>query len=619
MSFSGRATARAVPTAFNGYPLHPLLIAPALVGIRRPTSLSEIGVFLLPEVLFPGVKGTERELVELLSSLSRDDALFHAARLNTLISGPGDFDAKGRQQLALNQLCTKKQINQINAFIRSRGNAAGQVSIFFRGQILEFMRWVAKFCRNLDGDGQTFNAPDQREKFLKGLLIASVLWGKRVFDGKLSVGSNVSESRLRALGAFRKGAEESNLGPHLGVALGRGKALFVDHFPRRYSEFADVFRRATGLNVDEYRACVASLSVYTLFNHKDGPLFLTQSVGAATALRDVFPAYFNLEAQTPGELARSLWDDFQQRGYRALRERPIMVANDGRAIILDPTFFAEKVSIGPVFHLLKGMSQKQGDDILGRFGKAFEDYATDILRRMYPSRPPLVDRTAFGLKGKDAKGFEFEIDALMLDAREAVLFEVKAAWLREDAVVDGAHETLLRDIRKKYGVEPGSKKHGKGVAQLARSIGAIARGEWSGPNREFAEMKVLYPVLLVHDTRLDAPGIGAFLESEFKASLGSSVAGKIVAPLTIMTIQDLESLESSIEGFSLVELLPAYTRECPDRMQSLHNYIVFSDYGRRTIPSRYLMESSSEILTVLERELFPKTNSTPEPSKLAQA
>jgi hypothetical protein len=182
-----------------------------------------------------------------------------------------------------------------------------------------------------------------------------------------------------------------------------------------------------------------------------------------------------------------------------------MVAHDGRAIILDPTFFAEKVSIGPLFHVLRGESRKKGDEILGYFGAAFEDYATDILRRMYPSRPPLVDRTAYGLKGKNAKGLEFEIDGSLLDAREAVVFEVKASWLREDAIADGTHETLLRDIRKKYGVEPGSKKRGKGVAQLARSIGAIARGEWCGPNREFAETQVVYPVLLVHDTRL---GIG---------------------------------------------------------------------------------------------------------------
>jgi hypothetical protein len=220
------------------------------------------------------------------------------------------------------------------------------------------------------------------------------------------------------------------------------------------------------------------------------------------------------------------------------------------------------------------------------------------------------------LKGKDSKRAAFEIDASLLDARSAAVFEVKAAWLREDAIADSTHETLLRDIRMKYGVEKeSSKERGKGVAQLARSIGAIARGEWIGPNGEFAGVNVLYPVLLVHDTRLDTPGLGAFLEVEFRTLLGEISVEKVVAPLTVMTIEDLESLESSVEKFSFVELLAAYTRACRDRMQSLHNYMAFSDYGRRIVPSRYLMESSSEILDVLERELFTKTDSTTEPDK----
>jgi len=572
---------------------------------------------VLPEVLFPGLKGTEHELLGLLATLSRNDALFHAARLNTLVSGPGDFDSHGRQQQALNLLCTNRQIDQVNAFVRSRGHAQGPVTMFFRGQILEFMRWAARHCKNLPGDGEAFNDPESRETFLKALLIAGVLWGNRVIAGKLSGGGNVEEARVRAIGAFRKGVEESNLGPHLGVAFGRGKALFVDYFPRRYPEFADTFRRTTGLTIEQYRSCVGSLSIYTIFNFKDGPLFLTQSVGAATAIRDAFPTYFDLEAQTPERLASSLWDDFDQSGYRALRERPIMVAGDGRAIILDPTFFAEKVSIGPLFHVLKGASQKKGNEIFGNFGLAFEDYATDILRRMYPSRPPLIDRASYGLKGQDLKGLAFEIDASLLDARAAAVFEVKAAWLREDAIADSTHEALIRDIRKKYGVEVDSptRERGKGVAQLARSIGAIARGEWIGPSSEFAGINVLYPVLLVHDTRLDTPGLGAFLESEFSALLGGVPAEKIVAPLTVLTIEDLESLESSVERFSFMELLAEYTRACRDRMRSLHNYMAFSDYGKRIVPSRYLMESASEILDVLERELFTKADPEADPNK----
>jgi hypothetical protein len=588
---------------------------PPLITPKRRATSREVSIFVPPDVLFPGTKGTERELVDLLTGLSRDDALFYAALLNTLVSGPGDFNSKGRQEIALTRLCTTRQINQINAFILGRGSAAGLVVIFFRGQILEFMRWAARHCPDYPGNGQMFDDPVQREKLLKALLISSVLWSNRVFGGKLTGSKNLDEARLRALGAFRKGAEEGNLSPHLGIAIARGKELFVDHFPRRYPEFSAKFAAATGMTIDQYRACVASLSIYTLYNHPDGQYFLAQSVGAATELRNVFPAYFALEAQKPEQLARSFWDGFEQRGYRALRERPIMVASDGRAIILDPIFFAQKVSVGPLFHLLPRESKKKGDEILGHFGKAFEDYATDIFRRMYPSRPMLVDRMVYELKGVDAKKREFEIDASLLDAREAVVFEIKASWLREDAIADGTPETLLRDIRKKYGIELGSKKHGKGVAQLVRSIGAIARGEWLGPKREFADMGLIYPVLLVHDTLLDAPGIGAFLESEFRALLGDIPIDKVVAPLTIMTIQDIETLDSSVEYFSFVGLLAAYTRDCRDRMQSLHNYMAFSDYGRRVVQSRYLKESSAEILSLLERELFSKTNGSPAPNE----
>lgn len=579
----------------------------SLVSAARPRAVApDVGVFVVPEVVFPGIKGTERELTEVLATLSRDDVLFHAARLNTLISGPGDFDTKGRQQAALNWMCASNQIDKINEFIRSRGPVGGPVTIFFRGQCLELMRWAARYCKNLPDDGKSFESAELRENFFKALLIAGVLWGGRVYSDKLKDSGNLDEARRRALGAFRKGIEESNLGPHLGVALGRGKALFVDHFPARYPEFADAFLRATGLSIDQYRSCVASLSIYTIFNRADGPMFLAGSVGAATALRDIFPKYFSLEAQTPDQLAQSFWKDFDKQGYRALRERPIMVVADGRAIVLDPTFYAEKVSIGPLFHLLGAVKGGKANEIFGRFGLAFEDYVAAILRRMYPSRPPLVDRILYSLKGRNAERDEFEIDASLLDVRAAVVFEVKAAWLREDAISDGAPETFLQDIRKKYGISPTPGERGKGVAQLARSVGAIVRGEWLGPKREFEGITVFYPVLLVHDTRFDTPALGSFLDAEFRVLLGEVPAGKVVAPITIMTVQDIESLESSVETFSFVDLLAAYTLECRDRVQSLHNYMAFSDYGKRIVPSRHLMESSSEILAVLERELFEK-------------
>jgi hypothetical protein len=569
------------------------------------TGPTEVGVFVPPEEIFPGVESTEKALVGVLATLSRDDTLIHAARLNTLISGSGDFDPHGRQKLAVRWLCTNAQAKRLDDFA-ARHQGSGPLTVFFSGQIRELMRWAARHCENLPGDGTTFSERDRLDNFVKALLIAGMLWSYRTYGDKLSSGGDLSSIRQRAIGPFRKGVEESNLAPHLGIALGRGRALFVDYLPARYPEFAEAFKRATGMPLDQYRSCVAALSLYTFYNKKEGPLFLSQSVAATTTRRDVFPAYFALEGQSPEELAISLWVDFDKNGYRALREKPILITKDGRAIILDPTFFGEKISIGPLFHVLKGAGRGKVNEIFGKFGLAFEDYSTAILRRMYPSRPGLIDRVACGLRGSDGQGREFEIDASLNDVTQSVLFEMKAAWLREDSMVDDTPDRLLSDIRSKYGANLGAEgERPKGVAQLARTVGAIVRGEWLGSNKEFAQSTVIYPVLVVHDTRLDAPALGHFLEREFKVLLGAVPPGKWVAPLTIMTIQDLENLESSVANFSFIELLAAYSRECPDRLRSLHNFIAYSEFGKKILPNSYLMESSQEALQLLQRELFP--------------
>ena len=568
-----------------------------------PTQPTEVGVFVPPEAVFSGVKGTEQELLGCLAELSRDDTLFHAARLNTLISGPEDFDVRGRQQRALSWVCTPEQIGRINAFIRSRGNTAGPTTIFFRGQILELVRWVARYSKNKPGDGNTFEDPRKREAFVKALLIASALWGSRVFRDTLSGGSSISETRLRAIGSMRKGVEESNLGPHLGVALARGRAIFAGHLPTRSPQFGKLFLEATGLTLDQYRACVASLSIYTIFNRKEGPMFVTHSVANATALKDVFPRYFEQEGQSAEQLAHSLWHDFKTNGYRALRERPIFVAADGRGIILDPTFYAEKVSIAPFFYALRLLRGGKANTFFADFGLAFQDYITAMLRRMYPIGAGLFDRLALGWLGSDAKGKGFEIDAALLDVSAAAVFEIKAAWLREDAIANDTHEVLIDHIREKYGVSPKKGERDKGVAQLARSIGAVVRAEWLGPNNAFMGVNRLHPVLLVHDTRMDTPALGQFLDGEFRRLLGPVPEGKTVAPLTVMTVQDIEGLESSVEAFTLIDLLDAYAAACPDRLRSLHNFMAFSDYGRKIVPSRFLMENAEEVLQVLQREL----------------
>ena len=121
-----------------------------------------------------------------------------------------------------------------------------------------------------------------------------------------------------------------------------------------------------------------------------------------------------------------------------------------------------------------------------------------------------------------------------------------------------------------------------------------------------SNINVFHPVLVAHDMWLDAPGLGHFLESDFRRLLGPIPDGKHVRPLTVMTVQDLENLEASVNSFSFVELLNDYSLECPDRLRSLHNFIAFTNYGTKILPSPSLISASIEMMTRLHQELFPR-------------
>jgi hypothetical protein len=123
---------------------------------------------------------------------------------------------------------------------------------------------------------------------------------------------------------------------------------------------------------------------------------------------------------------------------------------------------------------------------------------------------------------------------------------------------------------------------------------------------DFAAVEVIYPVLLVHDTRLNAPAYGTFLAGEFLALLGSVPSGKRVVPLAVMTIADLENLESSIDQFSLRQLLADYATAHPDGIVSLHNFMAVNPrYAYKLKAGAQLMASPERLIRHAHRELFP--------------
>ena len=132
-------------------------------------------------------------------------------------------------------------------------------------------------------------------------------------------------------------------------------------------------------------------------------MFNPKTVGAPTQFQAQIDAFLRLKSQTAAELDRSLAKTFTTQGYRAIRDRPILRLEDGRATILDAQMFYEKIAVGPLFNVVGHAAKlKRGDvnRVFGAFGDAFERYADDALRRMHPTGRGMVDRVEFGAKGQ---------------------------------------------------------------------------------------------------------------------------------------------------------------------------------------------------------------------------
>ena len=78
-----------------------------------------------------------------------------------------------------------------------------------------------------------------------------------------------------------------------------------------------------------------------------------------------------------------------------------------------------------------------------------------------------------------------------------------------------------------------------------------------------------------------------------------------VTPLIVMTIDDLESLETSIEHFSLRDLLRDYSASCDDRNVSLRHFIATSEYREKIYHNKSIASKALEMLDETMRKIFP--------------
>ena len=546
--------------------------------------------------LFPGESSDFASFCALVRGLSRTDAIFWCARLNLIVSNPQNADEGSKQRYCIGRFCDAQEIARGERFAEEHRAAR----LFFREQLLELMRWVCLLAEDLPNDGNSFDDPQMRRRFLKAALMASDLRGDRLFADGLPVSGDHRADRLRAIVSLRDAVRERPA--DLQQVLVRGEAIYQKAFPARYPDAEAQFLEATGMTLRQYLDCVSTLCVF--FGNMQPQAVTPENWGGIRigpvreqipqAMREPFDRYLALESQTPDELRTALWGDRRPDGVdasapfdqRGLRDRPLLRTPDGRAIILDLAFFAEKAAVGPLFtlaHWLRGRGEKKQADraAFKAFGDAFEDYATEILRAMYPEGAPPSTRLICDLRGRLKDGSRPQIaDACLIDARRAVMFECKGVFIPEAATRDA--ERYQDKLREKYG---GKNRE----SQLGRWIRDIATGAVTPLGQDWSQVEHVYPVLIAYDDRIDRPGHADLLAEQFAKALepdhvlpgGRLRKGRFtVAPPTVMPLDILELLESSVKHFSLADLLRDYAAaRQPGGYLALQDYLAEKKVG----------------------------------------
>lgn len=569
--------------------------------------------------------------IRLLGWLSRTDTLFWCARLNLILSSSANDDEISKQQHFLDLFLTSAEISRINKFCADLGRDKNAVRVIARGQILEMIRWVSLYCVDSPNDKFTFDDATVRSRFAQALLIAGDLWAHRVYKGKLShEADSMDEAKAWAMPSIRLSVADNSTSMDLWRIIARGRMIFNTVMAENRPSFASDFQAQTKLSLDDYYIYLSLMKVdfcdiskerlkELLHSNRGCGAFNIHDIMRQANLpedaRAKFWTYIQLDSQTPTELRESLWgtcrdiNTTQARerfDYTPLRTKPILRAEDGRIIVLDPVFFGEKASPGPIFHVSAGTTsgKRTSYSLFVDFGKAFEDYCGRNLASMYPSSL-LVKRLSCPLIRANSR--DEIIDACLNDVTEAVFFEMKGVFLADSIIECEDSNQYIELLNQKY-VRDGKKA--KGVGQLARAIDKVSTKEWTAIDQDFSQLNKIYPVLVVHDRLLTSPGHSEYLAGRFVDELSPDSKmsnnimiknGILVAPLTVMLIDDLEDLESSVNYFSLRDLLCDYSRDCPERNVPLRQYVADSAKYKFRLNMGMVWETKRTLKDVIRR------------------
>lgn len=230
---------------------------------------------------------------------------------------------------------------------------------------------------------------------------------------------------------------------------------------------------------------------------------------------------------TREEFARLIRSDFFATDTVILRQNPVVALPGDKFLVLDRHFVSEMVSSGLYWQIFEKLEGSQRERLRELWGRLFELYVFELLGHYYPAMSQMLR--------VDLSYTDGQIDALLDFGDVIIVFEVKASLLLRNVRFSRDPAIFEREIRKKFVETPNGKP--KALKQLAKAASAIARGTVSTARQP----RRIFPILVADEASLQSLGVNQYLNRLF-APLLSEETRPLVAPLTVMAIEELEQL-----------------------------------------------------------------------------
>ena len=399
-------------------------------------------------------------------------------------------------------------------------------------------------------------------------------------------GENLTEEERNALLAalipsfeYRR---DSSPGAHIKYSLVRSKEL-LEGLQRRTSSTFDmdaIFSQATGLSLQDYQYLVLSiLSVslsYSLKDVLDGSEIFVDT----QRFPDLIPLYDRLLQHTCipiDELALAIETTPSiPNEFLLLRKYPLMKIAENRIVCIDIGFLLEKLETG-IFWIIRDQLESEeagkGKEIIALRGQVFEDYAASIIKRALSDTAACTERYIISPKYDHKEQAECT-DIAVLSDDTLILLECKAPLLSAKTKFSGDFCNLYDGIKCNAI---------KGVEQLWTAIQTLGHTDATQRRRveeiDIPQVRKIYPVLVLSDRMFSFPFMNRFLDSEFQrlVTYNDLQEHLEIMPLTVLTIENLESLEPYLSDTPF----HAHLDDWITQFYSINTSFPFNEYLRR--------------------------------------